>query len=166
MTPGSVLDRVDRRIASFLARSAVPFLRVALGIVFLWFGALKFFPDVSPAQDLASRTIELLSLGTVGPAVSVPFLAGWECLIGIGLLSGRFIRATLLLLAIQMLGTMTPLVLFPSETFTQFPFVPTLEGQYIIKNLVLIGAAMVVGATVRGGQLDPEPDADGGSMPG
>jgi hypothetical protein len=55
-----------------------------------------------------------------------------------------------------MLGTFTPLVLFPAETFTVFPFAPTLEGQYIIKNLVLIGAAMVVGATVRGGGLSPE----------
>lgn len=89
----------------------------------------------------------------------MPVLAGWECLIGIGLLTGRLLRATLLLLAVQMVGTMTPLVLFPGETFTQFPFAPTLEGQYIIKNLVLIGAAMVVGGTVRGGQLDPESGA-------
>ena len=72
-------------------------------------------------------------------------LAAWECLIGIGLLTGRFLRATLLLLAVQMVGTMTPLFLFPDETFTRFPIAPTLEGQYIIKNLVLIGAAMVVG---------------------
>ena len=161
LVPGSRLDRLDRRITSLLARSAVPVLRVALGIVFLWFGALKFFPGLSPAQDLAARTIELLTLGIVGPAVSVPLLAGWESLIGIGLLTGRFLRATLLLLAVQMVGTMTPLVLFPAETFTRFPIAPTLEGQYIIKNLVLIGAAMVVGATVRGGQLDPDPDVDG-----
>jgi hypothetical protein len=52
-----------------------------------------------------------------------------------------------------MLGTMLPLVFFPSQTFSSFPFVPTLEGQYIIKNLVLVSAAIVVGATVRGGRL-------------
>ena len=63
----------------------------------------------------------------------------------------------LFLLLVQMLGTLTPLLLFPSETFTVFPFAPTLEGQYIIKNIVLIGAAMVVGATVRGGRIEPEP---------
>jgi uncharacterized membrane protein YkgB len=158
--PGSRLDRLDRRITHLLARAAIPVLRVALGVVFLWFGVLKFFPGLSPAQDLAARTIEQLTFGAVGPAMSVPFLAGWECLIGLGLLSARLLRATLLLLAVQMLGTLTPLVLFPSETFTQFPFAPTLEGQYIIKNVVLVAAAMVVGATVRGGQLEPEPEPE------
>jgi uncharacterized membrane protein YphA (DoxX/SURF4 family) len=156
--PGSALDRIDRRITRVLAAAAIPVLRISLGIVFLWFGALKFFPGLSPAQDLAARTIEALTFGLVQPSVSLPFLAAWECLIGLGLLSGRFLRATLLLLFVQMAGTLMPLVLFPTETFTQFPFAPTLEGQYIIKNLVLIAAAMVVGATVRGGQLDPEPE--------
>jgi hypothetical protein len=74
-------------------------------------------------------------------------------LIGLGFLSGRFLRITLLLLFLQMPGTMLPLLFFPAETFTVFPYAPTLEGQYIIKNLVLLGAALVVGATVRGGQL-------------
>ena len=156
--PGSRLDRIDRRITLVLATAAIPVLRIALGVVFLWFGALKFFPGLSPAQDLAARTIEVLTIGIVQPSASLPFLAAWECLIGIGLLSGRFLRATLLLLVVQMAGTLTPLFLFPGETFTQFPFAPTLEGQYIIKNLVLVASAMVVGATVRGGQLDPEPE--------
>lgn len=79
--------------------------------------------------------------------------------IGLGLLSGRFLRATLLLLAVQMVGASLPLVLFPAETFTQAPFAPTLEGQYVIKNVVLIGAAMVIGATVRGGSLVPDAPA-------
>ena len=150
-------DRLDRAITGWLARAGINILRLGLGLVFLWFGVLKFFPGLSPAQDLATRTIEHLTLGAVGPGVSLPILAAWESLIGLGLLSGRFIRATLLLLAVQMLGAATPLVLFPAETFSQFPFAPTLEGQYIIKNVVLIGAAMVVGATVRGGRLEPDP---------
>ena len=79
--------------------------------------------------------------------------------IGIGLLIGRGMRVTLLLLFVQMLGTITPLALFPSETFTHFPWAPTLEGQYIIKNLVLIASAIVLGATVRGGELTAEPPA-------
>jgi uncharacterized membrane protein YphA (DoxX/SURF4 family) len=153
----SSLDRLDAAITSTLARLGVPVLRMSLGVVFLWFGVLKFFPGLSPAQDLATRTIEQLTFGAVHPDVSLPFLAAWESVIGLGLLSGRFLRATLLLLAVQMLGTFAPLVLFPAETFTQFPFAPSLEGQYIIKNLVLIGAAMVVGSTVRGGRIDPEP---------
>lgn len=151
-------DRIDARITSLLAQAGIPVVRLGLGIVFLWFGALKFFPDASPAEDLAARTIERLSFGVVSADVALPVLAAWECLIGLGLLTGRLLRATLLLLAVQMVGTVTPLVLFPNEAFSQVPFAPTLEGQYIIKNIVLVGAAMVVGATVRGGRIVTEPD--------
>jgi uncharacterized membrane protein YphA (DoxX/SURF4 family) len=152
--PGA-FDRADARITAFLARIGVPTLRVAVGVVFLWFGVLKFFPGLSPAEDLAARTIDTLSGGAIQPALSLPVLATWECLIGLGLLTGRFLRATLLLLVVQMAGTITPLFLFPGESLPRFPFAPTLEGQYIIKNVVIIGAAMVVGGTVRGGRLDP-----------
>jgi uncharacterized membrane protein YphA (DoxX/SURF4 family) len=154
--PGSRLDRLDAAITTTLARLGIPVLRMSLGIVFFWFGFLKFFPGLSPAQDLAERTIHDLTFGLVGPSISLPLLATWETLIGLGLISGRFLRATLFLLAVQMLGTFLPLVFYPSETFTQFPYAPTLEGQYIIKNLVLIGAGMVVGSTVRGGRIEPE----------
>jgi uncharacterized membrane protein YphA (DoxX/SURF4 family) len=161
MTPPlpSWFDRLDTAITSTLARLGMPVLRVGLGIVFLWFGVLKFFPGLSPAQDLAARTIQDLTFGAIGPEVSLPILAVWESAIGLGLISGRFLRATLFLLAVQMLGTLTPLVLYPAETFTRFPYAPTLEGQYIIKNIVLIGAAMVVGSTVRGGRIVPDPRA-------
>ena len=147
------LEPIDLRITHWMARHGVPLLRISLGVVFLWFGALKFFPGLSPAQDLAARTVERLSFGLVAPTVSVPLLAAWECLIGVGLLLGVYMRAVLLLLAAQMVGTLTPLVLFPSEVFTRVPYAPTLEGQYIIKNAVLISAAIVLGATVRGGGL-------------
>lgn len=149
-------DRVDRRITSFMARYATHSLRFSLGVTFFWFGVLKFFPGLSPAENLATATIERLTLGYVAPAVSIKGLAVWETLIGIGLLSGRFLRATLLLLFVQMLGTLTPLFLFPRQTFIGTPYAPTLEGQYIIKNLVLISGGLVVGATVRGGRIVPE----------
>ena len=151
------MEPLDRRITASLARLGPTVARIALGVVFFWFGVLKFFPDLSPAQDLAARTIERLTLGVVGPSLSLPVLATWETLIGLGLLTGRFLRATLFLLAVQMIGTFLPLVFFPDETFTRFPFAPTLEGQYIIKNAVLVTAAMVVGATVRGGRMVAEP---------
>lgn len=146
-------DAVDSRITRWMARHGVPLLRVSLGIVFLWFGALKFFPGLSPAQDLAARTVDVLTFGLVGPGVAIPVLAAWECLIGLGLLANRAMRATLLLLAVQMAGTLSPVLLFPGEVFTRVPYAPTLEGQYIIKNAVLISAAIVIGATVRGGRL-------------
>ena len=151
------LDSADERITRWLAANGVLLLRVSLGIVFLWFGALKFFPGLSPAEGLATRTISLLSGGLV-PATWIPVgLGAWECLIGLGLVIGIWMRATLLLLGLQMAGTFTPLALFPNECFALAPFIPTLEGQYIIKNLVLIAAALVIGATVRGGHLQAEP---------
>ncbi len=149
-------DILDTRLTNWMARYGLPLLRISLGVVFLWFGALKLFPGLSAAQDLAARTIEKLTFGTVHASASVPLLAAWECLIGLGLLFGIFMRATLLLLAVQMGGTLMPLVLFPSEVFTRIPYAPTLEGQYIIKNAVLISAAIVLGATVRGGGLVSE----------
>jgi uncharacterized membrane protein YphA (DoxX/SURF4 family) len=143
-------NKLDKRITTWMAENGVNLLRISLGIIFLWFGVLKFIPGASPAQSLATRTIEILSFGIIQPEVSIMLLASWETLIGLGLIFGVFLRTTLFLLFLQMLGTLTPLVLFPSETFMQAPFAPTLEGQYIIKNLVLIASGIVIGATVRG----------------
>jgi uncharacterized membrane protein YkgB len=159
MTLPAPLEPVDIRLTTWMARHGITLTRISLGVVFLWFGAIKFVPGWSPAADLAARTIERITFGLVAPELGLPLLAAWESLIGIGLLLGRFLRLTLLLLFVQMPGTMLPLVLFPSETFTAFPHAPTMEGQYIIKNLVLIAAAIVIGATVRGGELRSEPIA-------
>lgn len=156
--PPPQLERVDVSLTRWMARHGLTLLRISLGIVFLWFGLLKFFPGLSPAHDLAARTIEQLSGGLIGSGVSVPVLATWESLIGLGLLLGVFLRAVLLLLMVQMIGTLTPLVLFPGEVFTRVPYAPTLEGQYIIKNAVLISAAIVLGASVRGGGLVSQPE--------
>jgi uncharacterized membrane protein YphA (DoxX/SURF4 family) len=160
MRPPRWFDRVDRHITEWMAAHGLTALRFALGVVFFWFGVLKLFPGASPAEDLAARTVGALTLGLVPPGVALPVLAVWEMAIGVGLFIGRWMRATLLLLFVQMLGTITPLVLFPAETFTTFPLVPTLEGQYIIKNVVIVAAAIVLGATVRGGELVPEPVPD------
>jgi uncharacterized membrane protein YkgB len=148
------------KLTEWMARNGVRLLRYSLGVVFLWFGVLKFFPGLSPAQSLAGDTIARLSFNLLSPAAAVLLLAVWECLIGIGLLTGYRLRGTLFLLWLQMLGTITPLFLFPELCFTVVPFAPTLEGQYIIKNLVLIAAGIVIGATVRGGRLTARPPSD------
>ena len=153
------IERVDIPLTRWMARHGLRLLRISLGLVFFWFGVLKFFPGMSPADSLAGRTIQALSGGMVGPSVSLPLLAIWECAIGLGLLFGVFLRSVLFLLALQMIGTLTPLVLFPGEMFNRIPYAPTLEGQYIIKNAVLISAAIVLGAAVRGGGLVSEPEA-------
>lgn len=152
------LTRLDHRLTRWMAANGILFLRVSLGIIFVWFGVLKFFPGLSSAADLATRTISILSFGLVGPDLSMPILALWETLIGIGLIFRLFLRETLLLLFLQMMGTISPIFFFPFETFSSIPFVPTLEGQYIIKNIVIISAGIVIGATVRGGKLVAEPN--------
>ena len=142
-----------------MATHSVSALRVSLGAVFLWFGALKFFPGLSPAEALVEETFRTLTFGSMPGRVALVALAAWECAIGLGLITGVALRATLALLFLQLAGTMTPLVILPAECFVEFPFVLTMEGQYIVKNLVLLSGALVVGATVRGGRLQSEPEA-------
>jgi uncharacterized membrane protein YphA (DoxX/SURF4 family) len=147
------LDPLDVRLTRWMARYGLSLLRISLGIVFFWFGVVKFFPGLSPAQSLAGRTIEQLTFGVIQPSVSLPALALWETVIGLGLIAGVWMRLILFLLFVQMLGTLTPIFLFPDEVFYRVPYAPTLEGQYIIKNFVLLSGALVLGATVRGGAL-------------
>lgn len=148
---------LDVRITNWMADYSIMLLRVSLGIVFFWFGVLKFFPGLSPAQELATRTIDVLSFGLIPANVSILILATWECVIGLGLIFGVLMRATLFLLWLQMLGTITPIFFFPQEIFIHIPYAPTLEGQYIIKNIVLITAGIAIGATVRGGGMEADP---------
>jgi uncharacterized membrane protein YkgB len=160
----SAFAAFDVGLTRWAAGHGLTLLRISIGLIFIWFGVLKFFPGVSAAQDLAARTIGVLTFGLVPASISVPALAALETAIGVGLLAGRWLRATLLLLLLQMVGTVTPLFLFPGETFAKFPLVPTLEGQYILKNVVIVSAAIVLGATVRGGLLvaDPKEALSGG----
>lgn len=145
-------DQIDKQITHWMANYGMLIMRVGLGIVFFWFGALKLVPGLSPAEALVRNTTYF-----VNPDWFIPVLAVWEMAIGLGLIWGKFMRLTLLLLFLQMPGTALPLVVLPEAVWTQFPYGLTLEGQYIIKNLVLIGAGLVLGGTVRGGRLEPEP---------
>jgi len=140
----SNLKEFDLKLISFLNKVSMPALRISLGIVFIWFGVLKIFGN-SPANDLITKTVYWFN-----PDIFIPILGIWEAVIGICLLVPSFIRVGLFLLALQMPGTFLPLILLPEVCFQSFPFDLTLEGQYIVKNLVLIGAAMAVG-----GRLTP-----------
>ena len=153
---GKQFQKTDRRLTTWMAARGLTFLRISIGIIFFWFGMLKFFPGMSPAEDIAIRTIETLTFNLLSDKIIINILGGWEVLIGIGLLFNVFLRETLLLLFVQMVGTFTPIFLFPSEVFNQFPFSLTIEGQYIVKNLVIVSAGIVLGATVRGGKLYAE----------
>lgn len=137
------LGTIDRRLAGWMQRNGMRVLRYALAVVFIWFGLLKPL-GMSPAETLVKNTVYFLP-----PEVFFPILGWWEVAIGIGLLYRPLNRLALGLLFLQMPGTMLPLVLLPEVCFTSVPFGLTVEGQYIIKNIVLIGAALVVGGTVR-----------------
>ncbi len=150
------LERLDQRITAWMSARGVTWLRISLGLIFLWYGALKLFPGLSPAEEISGITFERLTFGVIEPSVGVVIVGVWEVVIGLGLISGIALRATILLLFLQMFGAVSPLVLYPELCFVHFPFVLTLLGQYIVKNVVVVSAALVVGATVRGGGLTPE----------
>lgn len=114
-------------------------LRLALGLVYVHFGLLKLFPDLSTAELLAGQTLGRLHLG-LSPETGLLGLAVLECTIGVLFLCRLVPRVALALFALHMLGTLLPLVLLPELMFVRVPFAPTFEGQYILKNLVFLGA--------------------------
>ncbi|HSH20208.1 MAG TPA: hypothetical protein VLA03_07130 [Draconibacterium sp.] len=153
---GEWFTKIDPIITKWMSRNGILLVRISIGIVFFWFGFLKFFPGLSPAQELAVETISILSFELIPDFVIINGLAFWEVIIGIGLMSGKFIRETLLLLFLQMAGTFAPVFLFPDEVFTHFPYAPTLEGQYIFKNLVLIAAGIVLGGKLHKNSVEDQ----------
>ena len=127
------------KFSKFLSEKGVDMIRIALAIVFIWFGGLKVI-GMSPAQELVEKTIYWFP-----PAIFIPFLGWWEVAIGMGMLFKKLIPVTLILLLFHMAGTFLPLIILPDLCFDQVPWCPSMEGQYIIKNLVLISGALTVG---------------------
>lgn len=151
-------EKIDIKLTNWMSKYGILLLRISIGIVFLWFGFLKFFPGVSAAEGIAVKTINIITFDLLSSRTILIILAIWESIIGIGLILRVYLREVLLLLFLQMLGTFAPLFFFPAEVFYEIPYAPTLEGQYIIKNIVIVSAAIVIGATVRGGKLKANPD--------
>jgi uncharacterized membrane protein YkgB len=138
----TLTDRFDRFVVWTMDTFGIKFARLAMGIVFIWFGALKMIGDLSPAYDLIAATIYWLT-----PEIIIPLLGMWEVAIGVAFLFPPTTRLALLLLLPQMPATFLPLVLLPEVTFTVVPWGLTLEGQYIVKNLVVIACALIIGGT-------------------
>lgn len=163
---------IENMLHSMLVRHSVTALRVAVGLVFLGFGVLKFFPGVSPAQGLAKTTVELLTFGLVAGGVGLVVIALLECFIGICLLANRWMRLAVWLLAGQLVGVLAPIVLLTDRLFAGPHHAPTLEGQYVLKDIILVAAGMVIVAgTFRGGRMvrdepPPEPAAASGAAYG
>ena len=137
------LDDLDARIVGWLQGHGMPLLRYSLGLVFFWFGLLKVI-GISPANALVTQTVFWWDA-----AWFVPALGLGECLIGLCFFHKPLVRLALVLMAGQMVGTFFPFLILPELTMNQTILVPTMEGQYILKNVVLIAGAMVVGAQAR-----------------
>jgi uncharacterized membrane protein YkgB len=135
--------RLDRA-ANWLAKHSLTLLRLSIGGVFLAFGVLKFFPNLSPAADLAGRTFNELTFGLVPAGVGVIFVAALETTIGVTLLTGRLLRFGLVLLGVAMVGILSPLVLLPETLFRGAVWAPTLAGQYVVKDVVLLAATLAL----------------------
>lgn len=150
LDPPRPVDSAVDRLADVLSRHSVTTLRIALGITFVAFGALKFVPGLSPAEDLSVATIDRLTFGIVSGSAALFLTAVVETFIGITLTTGKFLRAGLVVLAGALVGIMSPLVLFPGELFGDGP---TLTAQYVFKDIVLAAAGMVVGAYALGARL-------------
>lgn len=144
---------VEDRLHAFAVRHAFVLLRIAFGFVFFLFGFLKFFPGLSPAQNLAQQTTSLLFFDLVPPGAGLVVVAVMECAVGLCLLLGRYLRPAVWLLAATMVGILSPLVLLTGQLFSGPHHLPNLLGQYILKDVVLAAGVLVLAAHARGGRV-------------
>jgi uncharacterized membrane protein YphA (DoxX/SURF4 family) len=119
-------------------------LAITIGVIYLWFGSLKYFPGFSPAEEIAKKTIDVITFGLIPSNVSVILLAIWETTIGIFLLLNIYRKQVAIIALIHITLTFTPLFLFPKELFLEIPFKLTFMGQYIFKNLVIVGGLVSI----------------------
>ena len=140
----AVIIKLDIFISKYMSYYGILLLRYSLAMIFIWFGLLKPL-GISPAQELVENTVYWFD----NKAAFVNFLGWWEVVIGFTMCIRPLIRISIFLLFLQIPGTFLPLVLLPEVCFTDFPYGLTLEGQYIVKNLIIISSALVIGGTVR-----------------
>ncbi|GAA2824726.1 DoxX family protein [Nonomuraea rubra] len=151
----ATIETMISRLSGWLARHSIDVLRISLGLVFVAFGTLKFFPGVSPAEALSVATLEKLSLGLLSGYAAQAVIAAMEVFIGLTLVTGKLLKTGLVVMTGALAGFFAPYVFF----FTNlFPGAPTLEAQYIFKDIVLAAAAMVIGARALGARLVPARD--------
>jgi uncharacterized membrane protein YkgB len=138
-----LISRTDQMIARTMSKWSIPAIRISFAIIFIWFGILKPF-DVSSAESLLKATVAWLPFGS--PEFWLVAIGWWEVAIGITFLFQRTTKIAIALLFLQMIGTFMPLVFLPEVTFQNGNILtPSLEGQYIIKNVMIISAALVLG---------------------
>jgi uncharacterized membrane protein YkgB len=125
-------------------KKTIKLMRISLGIIFLWYGILKFFPSLSPAEELAIKTIDIMFFGLINETISIKLLALLEVGIGLGFLSGYYTKIVTIIFLGHMVCTFTPLFILPELSFTHAPYAFTLVGQYIVKNIVFILVGIII----------------------
>jgi uncharacterized membrane protein YkgB len=159
-------NRMDARVMQWLTRHSLAIMRISLGFVFLVFGVLKYFPDMSPAENLTIQTMDTLTFDLVSGRAAMVIVATMECAVGVSLLTGLFLQAGIVLLGLVMIGVLAPLVLFPGQMFSGRFFAPMLEAQYVVKDVVLLAAGINVGLRARGARMVMAQDGSGCSQNG
>ncbi|SFC71339.1 DoxX family protein [Streptomyces aidingensis] len=144
--PSPALPWSSGRLAALCRRHSVTALRMLMGLLFLWFGGMKLVPEASPAEEMAGRTMEAITFQLVPAGVSLPLLGVLEILIGTGLVTGLLPRLTLTVFFGHLSGTFLALAVLAGEMWSDAGPYPTLAGQYVLKNLVLIAAGVVIAA--------------------
>jgi len=159
-------DRIMTAIHHWLDLHKIDLLRISMGAVIFGFGILKYFPHVSPAEDLVLATIDILPLGFIPDHVVMVLMATVECIIGLSLMIGRGLRVIRYLLVALVISILSPAVLLAERLFMGPHNAPTLEGQYVLKDVILLTASLVIATTLSYGKKDgadqpaPTPDED------
>lgn len=125
-------------------QNTIKLMHLSLGIIFVWYGMLKFFPTLSPAEDLAIKTIDIMFFHLLDETLSIKLLAILEVGIGLGFLSGFYTKVVTIIFLGHMVCTFAPLFILPELSFTQAPYAFTLVGQYIVKNIVFILVGVLI----------------------
>lgn len=136
-------------ISRWLARHSITLLQISMGAIIFGYGVLKYFPGVSPAENLVGTTMQLLTFGLVPDRMALVLVATLECAIGLSLIIGRGMRVTIYLLVFWTLGVLSPIVLLTQRLFSGPDHAPTLEGQYVLKDIVFLTASLVIATTLR-----------------
>lgn len=143
----------ETKIQTWLARNSVRLLRISMGSIILFFGLLKYFPGVSPAEHMVETVSRTLTFGLAPDRPVMYLFATVECLIGVSLITRIGLRVVIYPMALWAVGILSPLVLMPTELFSGPDHMPTLEGQYVLKDIILLTATMVIAdATARTGR--------------
>ncbi len=159
-----------RAVRDWLARHSITLLQVSMGMVIFGYGVLKYFPGVSPAENLVGTTVHLLTFGVVPHRVGLVLVATLECAIGLSLIIGRMrtgplsvrnrLRVTICLLVVWLMGVLSPVVLLPMRLFSGPDHAPSLEGQYVLKDIVFLTAGLVIATTLGHPKNDPKNDPE------